>query len=250
MCYNFLIKRGANMGRAYEVRKNAMAASSAKKSALFMRASKEIYMAAKSGDPNPDSNLALRSAIDKYKGMSIPKDVVERAIKKAQGGETENYAPGRYEGITPGGGNIIIDTLSDNPTRAFVEVRTVVSKKGGRLGVPGSVAFNFTEVGLIVIDGNNASAIEEALILGDIDVIEVVQDEDQIVIKTNPIAFNAAKMILNDLGIKEFVVFEITMLPNEKMVIQGEDLDKFKMMLDALEELQDVQNIYHNIDLD
>ncbi len=238
------------MGRAYEVRKNSMAASAAKKSALFMRASKEIYMAAKSGEPNPDSNLTLRSAIEKYKGMSIPKDVVERAIKKAQGGVDETYVAGRYEGIAQGGAYVVIDTLSDNPTRAFVEVRTLVTKKGGRLGVPGSVAFNFTEVGLIVIATDKYSEIEEALILGDVEIIEVINDEGQVVVKTAPTALNAAKIVINDLGITEFEVFEITMLPNELVKLTGEDLDKFKQVIDGLEELQDVQNIYHNVELE
>ena len=106
------------MGRHFEVRAKAMAQTAAKKTALYTRASKEVYMAAKSGVPNPDSNLALRSAIDKWKGQSVPKDVIERAIKKAIGGDTENYIEGRYEAFGPGGSYIIVDSLTDNVNRA------------------------------------------------------------------------------------------------------------------------------------
>lgn len=117
------------MGRAHEVRAKAMAATAAKRSALFMRASKEIYMAAKSGVPDPDSNLALRSAIDKWRGQNVTRDVIDRAIEKAKGGSAEAYTEGRYEAFGPGGSLFIIDTLSDNSNRAWIEVKTIVAKK-------------------------------------------------------------------------------------------------------------------------
>ena len=137
------------MGRAHEVRAKAMAATAAARSALFMRASKEIYMAAKSGVPDPDSNLALRSAIEKWKGQHVTKDVIERAIQKAKGGSAESYEQGRYEAFGPGGSLFIIDTLTDNTNRALVEVRTTVTKKGGHMG---STIFNFTETGIFLMN--------------------------------------------------------------------------------------------------
>ena len=130
------------MGRHFEVRAAAMAASAKAKSAIYMRASKEIYAAAKSGEPDPNSNLALRSAIEKYR-KSCPKDVIERAIEKAKGGDTVAYINGRYEFMGPGGSNIIVDTLTDNVNRALVTVRTIVTRKGGNqtiLYFPESVA--------------------------------------------------------------------------------------------------------------
>lgn len=135
------------MGRHFEVRAAAMAATAKQKSAVYMRASKEIYMAAKRGVPDPNSNLALRAAIDKYR-KSCPKDVIERAIKKAQGGDAENYIEGRYEAYGPGNSYLIIDTLTDNTNRALVNVRTCVTRKGGHLG---SVLYNFTLNGLFVL---------------------------------------------------------------------------------------------------
>ncbi len=233
------------MGRAHEVRAKAMAATAAARSALFMRASKEIYMAAKSGEPDPEMNLALRSAIEKWKSQHVTKDVIDRAIQKAKGGSAEAYTAGRYEAFGPGGSLFIIDTLTDNSNRAFIAVRTAVTKKGGHLG---STAYNFTEAGMFVFTGNNRDEVEETLILGDIDVREVNQDEDKIEVLVEPTAFAAARAALADMGISEFDVAEITFLPNEPISLDDpEDKRKFEELCDMLDELEDVQNVYHNV---
>ncbi|MCQ2087037.1 MAG: YebC/PmpR family DNA-binding transcriptional regulator [Bacilli bacterium] len=234
------------MGRAHEVRAKAMAATAAKRSALFMRASKEIYMAAKSGEPNPDMNLALRSAIDKWKGQNVTKDVIDRAIQKAKGGNAETYTAGRYEAFGPGGSLFIIDTLSDNSNRAFIEVRQAITKKGGHLG---STIFNFTQVGLFSFSGTNRDEVEENLILGDVDVKEVTLEDGKIEVIVEPSAFADARSVLNDLGITEFDVAEITFLANDPVTLDDpEDKRKFDELCDMLDELQDVQNVYHNVD--
>ena len=233
------------MGRAHEVRAKAMAATAAARSALFMRASKEIYMAAKSGIPDPDSNLALRSAIEKWKGQNVTKDVIERAIQKAKGGSAESYETGRYEAFGPGGSLLIVDTLTDNTNRALVEVRTAITKKGGHLG---SVIFNFTETGLFEFKGNNRDEVEETLILSDVDVREVNQEEDLIVVMVEPAAFAQARDVLAGMGVTEFETAEITWLPNDPVELTDpEDKRKFEELLDMLDELQDVQNVYHNV---
>lgn len=235
------------MGRAHEVRAKAMAATAAARSALFMRASKEIYMAASRGVPDPDSNLALRSAIEKWKAQHVTKDVIERAIQKAKGGTTESYDEGRYEAFGPGGSLFIIDTLTDNTNRALVEVRTTVTKKGGHLG---SVIFNFYQAGLFAFKGNNRDEVEEALILGDVDVQEVTEEDGEIEVVVAPEAFSAAREVLNGLGITEFDTAEVTFLPNEYVEITDpEDKRKFEELCDMLDELQDVQNVYHNVKL-
>ena len=235
------------MGRHFEVRAKAMAATAAKKTALYTRASKEIYMAAKSGIPAPESNLALRSAIDKWKGQSVPKDVIERAIKKAAGGDVENYIEGRYEAFGPGGSYIIVDSLTDNVNRAASEIKSSITKKGGHMG---SVIYNFTETGVFVFKATNRDEIEETLILSDVDVREVNLDGDTLEVLVEPTAFGAAKTVLNDLGITEFEVSEITFIPNETITIpEGDEKEKFVQLLDVLDELQDVQNVYHNVEL-
>ena len=233
------------MGRAHEVRAKAMAATAAARSALFMRASKEIYMAAKSGVPDPDSNLALRSAIEKWKSQHVTKDVIERAIQKAKGGSAESYEEGRYEAFGPGGSLFIIDTLTDNTNRALVEVRTTVTKKGGHMG---SVIFNFTQAGLFAFKGNNRDEVEETLILSDVDVQEVTEEDGEIEVIVAPEAFAQAREVLSGMGITEFDTAEVTFLPNEYVEITDpEDRRKFDELCDMLDELQDVQNVYHNV---
>ena len=233
------------MGRAHEVRAKAMAATAAARSALFMRASKEIYMAAKSGEPDPEMNLALRSAIEKWKAQHVTKDVIDRAIAKAKGGSAEAYTSGRYEAFGPGGSLFIIDTLTDNSNRAFISVRTAVTKKGGHLG---STLFNFTEVGMFVFSGNNRDEVEETLILSDVDVKEVNLDEDKIEVLVEPTAFAAARKVLGEMGVTEFDLAEITFLPNEPVTIDDpEDKRKFEELCAMLDEIEDVQNVYHNV---
>ena len=233
------------MGRAHEVRAKAMAATAAARSALFMRASKEIYMAASRGVPDPDSNLALRSAIEKWKAQHVTKDVIERAIQKAKGGTAESYEEGRYEAFGPGGSLFIIDTLTDNTNRALVEVRTAITKKGGHLG---SVIFNFYQAGLFAFKGENRDEVEETLILSDVDVQEVSCEDGEIEVVTAPEAFAKAREVLNGMGISEFDTAEVTFLPNEYVEITDpEDRRKFDELCDMLDELQDVQNVYHNV---
>ena len=233
------------MGRAHEVRAKAMAATAAKRSALFNRASKEIYMAAKAGEPDPSMNLALRSAIEKWRGQNVTKEVIDRAIQKAKGGSAESYTQGRYEAFGPGGSLLIVDSLTDNSNRALVEIRTTITKKGGHLG---STIFNFTETGVFDFNGTNRDEVEEALILGDVDLREVTLEDGVISVLVEPAAFAQAREVLADLGVTEFITSEITFLPNEPIELTDpEDKRKFTELLDMLDELEDVQNVYHNV---
>jgi YebC/PmpR family DNA-binding regulatory protein len=233
------------MGRAYQVRASSMAATAAKRSALFMRASREIYMAAKSGS-DPDSNLPLRSAIDKYRALNVTRDVIERAIKKAAGGEVEAYNAGRYEAFGPGGCYLVVDTLTDNINRAISEVRSSITKRNGKMG---SVLFNFNEYGQLVFLGQQQAAVEEQLILGDVDVQHIHVNGDQLEVLVAPTSFAQAKKILESMGVQSFIASEITLIPNDTVTLEGENLQLFKQLLDVLDELQDVQNVYHNVEL-
>ncbi len=234
------------MGRHFEVRAASMAATAKKKSAIYMRASKEIYMAAKRGVPDPNSNLALRAAIDKYR-KQCPKDVIDRAIKKAQGGDATNYIEGRYEAYGPAGSYIIIDTLTDNSNRALVNVRTIITRKGGHLG---DVSYNFEQVGILdfKFDGT-VENLEEMLILGDVDVKEITVEDSVAEVIVEPSAFAKAKEVLADNGITEFEAAEVTMKANDPITLEGEDLTKFQELLDMLDDCEDVQAVYHNVSL-
>ena len=234
------------MGRHFEVRAASMVATAKKKSAIYMRASKEIYMAAKRGVPDPNSNLALRAAIDKYR-KQCPKDVIDRAIKKAQGGDATNYIEGRYEAYGPAGTYLIINTLTDNSNRALVNVRTIVTKKGGHLG---DVSYNFEQVGVLdfAYSGSEES-LEEILILGDVDVREISLEDGVAEVIVDPASFAHAKEVLAENGINDYEFAEVTMKANDLVTLDGEDLQKFKDLLDLLDDCEDVQAVYHNCDL-
>lgn len=234
------------MGRHFEVRAASMAATAKKKSAIYMRASKEIYMAAKKGVPDPNSNLALRAAIDKYR-KQCPKDVIDRAIKKAQGGEATNYIEGRYEAYGPAGSYLIVDTLSDNSNRALVNVRTIITRKGGHLG---DVSYNFEQVGVLDFKySGTEESLEEILILGDVDVKEISLEDGIAEVIVEPGAFDKAKEVLGQNGVTEYEFAEVTMRANDTITLEGEELTKFKELLDMLDDCEDVQNVYHNVNL-
>ena len=233
------------MGRHFEVRAAAMAATAKAKSAIYMRASKEIYAAAKSGEPDPNSNLALRAAIEKYR-KQCPKDVIDRAIEKAKGGDAVAYIPGRSEFMGPGGSNIIVDTLTDNVNRALVTVRTIVTRKGGKMA---SVAYNFEHLGILNFKGVKESDVEEALVLGDVDVKSVtIDDNGEIEARVAPADLEKSKELLKDLGVTDYDRAETTMYPNEWIEVNDEDKAKLQAMMSELDEAEDVQNVYTNVD--
>ncbi len=221
-----------------------MAATAKAKSAIYMRASKEIYAAAKSGIPDPDSNLALRAAIDKYR-KTTPKDVIERAIEKAKGGDAVSYIQGRYEFFGPGGSFIIVDTLTDNVNRALVSVRTIVTRKGGKMG---SVAYNFNYLGVIDFKGDNRQDVEDNLILGDVDVKSVTLEDGEIEVYVAPDNLEKAKDVLKGMGVTEFDSAETTLVANDYVTLGDDDLQKFKDMMAELDESEDVQAVYHNVE--
>ena len=235
------------MGRHFEVRAAAMAATAKQKSAIYMRASKEIYMAAKRGVPDPNSNLALRAAIDKYR-KQCPKDVIDRAIKKVAGGDATNYIEGEYEAFGPAGSLLIVQTLSDNSNRALVNVRTIITRKGGHLG---SVAYNFENEAVFDFKyDKEESTLEEALVLNDVDVKEISLEDGIAEVVVSPSDFEKAKGILtSECGVSEFEYSQVTKVANEKIILEGEELTKFRELLDQLDDCEDVQEVYHNVDL-
>jgi len=232
------------MGRHFEVRAASMAATAKAKSAVYMRASKEIYAAAKSGIPDPESNLALRAAIDKYR-KTTPKDVIERAIEKAKGSDAVSYIDGRYEFLGPGGSYIIIDTLTDNVNRALVSVRTIVTRKGGKMG---TVAYNFDYLGVIDFKGENRQDVEDNLILSDIDVKSVTLEDGEIEAQVAPSDLEKAKEVLKGMGVADFDSVENAFVPQQWITLDEDDIAKFKTMLEELDECEDIQAVYHNVE--
>ncbi len=241
------------MGRAHEVRAKKMAATNAAKSALYNRASKEIYLAAKSGVPDPNSNLSLRAAIEKFKGQGVTRDVIDRAIKKAAGGDATTYISGRYEGFGPGSVAIIVDTLADNDKRAFASVRAVFNHKGGHIGNTGSVMFLFKELGDFIFEAKpeDQENIEMALIEADIEETATYNEEDgTLEITVDRKDFAKAHDIIQSQGVTEFLKSEIAWVPNEKKHLEGEDKRKLINFVNELNKIEDVQNVYTDADFD
>ncbi len=240
------------MGRAHEVRAKKIAETNAAKSALYNRASKEIYMAAKSGVPDPNDNLALRSAIDKWKSEHVTRDVIDRAIAKAKNNDASAYVPGRYEGFGPSGVAFMVDTLTDNEKRAFSAIRAAFTHHGGKLGNSGCVAFNFTVLGVLEFDSDKTvEDIENDLILNDIDVQNVDKVDNSVQVQVTPAAFEKAKkQIEDDFGITDFTEAQVTYVPNGGLVsLSDDDKEKVQNLIDSLDEIEDVQAVYHNADL-
>lgn len=242
------------MGRAHEVRAKKIAQTNAAKSALYNRASKEIYLAAKSGVPDPKDNLALRSAIEKWKAQHVTRDVIDRAIAKAKNKDSADFVAGRYEGFGPGGVAIMVDTLTDNEKRAFSAVRACFTHHGGKVGNSGSAAFNFVRMGVICFDSEKtAEEIEEILILNEVDVQAVDQDETTFEIQVTDSDLNHAReVIINEFGVNEddFSTCEVTFIPTgDKVSISEDDKGTLQNLLDAMDEIEDVQAVYHNAEL-
>ncbi|UWD35304.1 YebC/PmpR family DNA-binding transcriptional regulator [Mycoplasma cottewii] len=237
------------MGRAHEVRAASMAKTAAKKSAANGRAAKEIYMAAKQGGTDPNSNLTLRSVIDKAKANQIPRDVIERAIKRAAGGDAENYVANRYEGMGPGNVAIIVDALTSNVNRAAASIREVFNKNNGN--PEGKVSFLFEDASIFVFKNRTVEEVLEGLMLAEVDVNDVVSEDGDIVVYAPFKSFASVKKALDELGVEEYIVAETRMIPtDERIVISDEETKKqLQALLDKLDDLEDVQNVYHNAEL-
>src|SRR5690554_1709015 len=238
------------MGRAFEVRKAAMAKTSAAKTKVYSRFGKEIYMAAKSGEPNPEMNLSLRRIIDKAKAAQVPSDIINRAIDKAKGNDEANYNESRYEGYGPGESNIIVECLTDNANRTYSEVRNCFNKNNGKLGVLNSVMYLYDHVGMLMFSYEDEDAILEVCIEHDVDVKEIEKEEDKISLLVEPTDLYKAKEAIETLVADiEFDQLETTYLPQIEVELNQEDQESFDKLLAMLDELDDVQNVVHNVKL-
>lgn len=216
---------------------------------LFTKIGREIAVAAK-GNPNPATNSKLADVIAKAKAANMPNDNIERSIKRAAGelGDRE-FKELTYEGYGAGGAAVIVTTLTDNINRTAGDVRAIMSKCGGSLGTTGSVSYMFDNRGLIVVEakpGLTEDEVTELAIEAGAD--DVVPTEDAFEVYTSPESFSEARKFLEGKGLS-FLQAEISMIPQNKITLEGEKLDLFLKMLDKLEENDDVQNVYHNVDL-
>lgn len=237
------------MGRAYQNRKDSMAKTSDMNAKLYSRYSREIYMVAKSGGTDPDGNLALRSLIDKAKKEQVPGHVIDKAIDKAKGGAGEDFTPARYEGYGPGGSMAIIECLTDNPNRTFGDVRVAFTKTKCKIGTQGSVSHMFEHAAVFMFKFDDEEAVLEALMEADVDVSDIEDEDGMLTVFAAPTDYFKTKTALNAMGISDFEIEEIQWIPNSYTQISDEDKVLFEKFMSILDELDDVQHVYHNVEL-
>ncbi|AGT32930.1 transcriptional regulator [Geobacillus genomosp. 3] len=228
-------------------RKNAQ---DAKRGKLFMKLAKEIYVAAKTGGGDPAANPGLRLVIEKAKAANMPGENIERAIKKATGNqEHTSYEEIRYEGYGPGGVAVMVVCLTDNKNRTAANVRAAFSKNGGNLGETGCVSYLFERKGWLVIDREQHDVDEDELLLLAVEAgaEEMETTDESFEIYTAPESFETVKEQLEQQGLT-FANAEITMIPQTYTTLSGDDLKKMLKLIDALEDDDDVQEVYHNLD--
>lgn len=238
------------MGRAYQNRKESMAKTSDQKAKVYSRFAREIYVSAKSGGLDPAGNLELRSLIDRAKKAQVPAHVIDKAIDKAAGGSGEDFSRAQYEGYGPGGSMAIIECLTDNPNRTFGDVRQAFTKTKTKIGTQGSVSHMFDHDAIFVFKHDDEEAVLEALMMADVDVKDIENEDGLItVFAPNTEYAKARKALLDALGEIDFEVNEIQFIPQATSSLAGEDLELFHKFLDMLNDLEDVQNVYHNIEI-
>lgn len=237
------------MGRAHEVRKVAMAKTAAMKTKVYSRYGKEIYMAAKAGIPDPEMNQGLKRKIEQAKANQVPTDVIKRAIEKAKGGSAENYDDCRYEGFGPGASTIVIDCLTDNVNRSISDIKTCFNKAKCKLGVNGSVSHSYETVGLFSFKYEDEETMLDILINADVNVNDLDIEEGVMSVYVDPTDFHKTQVAIeNHIPNVHFEVCEITMLPNEYVTIDSaEDKELWERLLRLLNEVDDVQQVYHNV---
>ena len=238
------------MGRAYQNRKDSIAKTSDAKARVYSKYAREIYVTAKSGGVDPLGNLALRSLIERAKKDQVPTHVIDKAIDKAGGGGGEDFAAARYEGFGPGGCMVIVDCLTDNPNRTFGDVRNCFTKTKCKIGAQGSVSHLFDHSAILVFAGDDEDAVLEALMLADVDVMDIEAEDGMISVFAPHTDYFKAKQALADaFGDIDFEVDEIQFIPQSTSPINAADQELLDKFLDMLNDLEDVQRVYSNVEL-
>lgn len=238
------------MGRAYQNRKDSMAKTSDMKAKVYSKYGREIYVSAKAGGVEPSGNLELRGLIERAKKDQVPAHVIEKALDKAKGAGGEDFSRARYEGFGPGGCMVIVDCLTDNPNRTFGDVRVCFTKTKCKIGTQGSVSHMFDHSAIFVFKHDDEEAVLEALMMADVDVTDIENEDGVIsVFAPNTEYFKAKTSLLETFGELDFEVDEIQFLPQNTQTLSGEELETFEKFIDMLNDVDDVQNVYHNVEL-
>lgn len=238
------------MGRAYEVRKASIQKTGAAKAKLYTNYAKEIYLVAKKGTPDLDSNVSLKRLVEKAKKEQVPSDIINRAIDKAKGTGGEDYEVIYYEGFGPGASTLIIRTLTDNVNRTVGMVRAAFNKVHKSLGVTNSVSYNYDYLAIISIKTNKDEELFNALLESGIEPIDFEVEDGEVVISLKPADHNKAKDVIESvIPNATYEIDEEGMYAKDKITLDGEDLETFQKLYKMLDEIDDVTDIYHNVNL-
>lgn len=232
-----------------------IAASKAKtgaaKGKLYSMYAKEIYQAAKNGGASLDANAALKRLVDKAKKEQVPSDIIKRAIDKVNSGIDESYEQTRYEIFGPGGSTVIADCLTDNLNRTVSDIRTVLNKTHTKMGAMNSVSYMYDNICMVGFKGLNEEETIDALIESDVEALDIYKEDDITVVTGNPTdLFSIKEAITKKLPNVNFEYDELTTIAKDKIKLIGEDLETFNKLISMLEEVEDVNHVYHNVDLD
>jgi len=235
------------MGRSFENRKHSMAKTAGQKSKLYAKYGTKLYVTARNGVADPDSNPALRLLIEKAKREQVPSHVIEKAIEKAAGAGGEDFVPARYEGFGPGGCAVIVDCLTDNNNRTITEVRNCFNRANAKLGAAGSVAHSFDHLAVFSFAGDNEEEVLEAMLDADIDVDDLEAKDGKLTLFAPAEEFSKTRTALNDaFPAIELDVQEVSFIPQATTKIGAADQPMFEKFLALLDECDDVQDVYHN----
>ncbi|WP_226666697.1 YebC/PmpR family DNA-binding transcriptional regulator [Metabacillus litoralis] len=237
------------MGRKWNNIKEKKASKDANTSRIYAKFGREIYVVARQGEPDPESNQALKVVLERAKTYNVPKTIIDRAIDKAKGGSEENFDELRYEGFGPNGSMIIVDALTNNVNRTASDVRAAFGKNGGNMGVSGSVSYMFDATAVIGVEGKTADDVLEILMEADVDARDILEEGNSVIVYADPDQFHSVQEAFKNSGITEFNVAELTMLAQNDVTLAEDAQQQFEKLIDALEDLEDVRQVYHNVDL-
>ena len=228
----------------------AKAKTGAAKGKLYGMYAKEIYQTAKNGGVTPEGNPSLKRLIEKAKKDQVPSDVIKRAIDKVSSGAGEDYETLTYEIFGPAGSTVMVKCLTDNVNRSVSDVRAVVNKCHVKMGAMGSVSYMYDNLCVVGVKDLSEDEVMEALIASDVDFVDLEASEEGIIVYGNPQdLFKIKSAITDNIANAEFTLDEISLLPKERIDLDGENLDEFNRLITMLDEVDDVQNVYHNVNL-
>lgn len=236
------------MGRAYEVRKASIQKTGAARGKIYSMYAREIYDVAKKGGTDPASNASLKRLMEKAKKEQVPADIIKRAIDKVNSGADETYEKVVYEVFGPAGSTAVVECLTDNVNRSISSVRAVLNKCKSKMGSMGSVTFNYDHLCIVSVKGIDEESLLELLLENGIDVIDIESKDDCVIVYGNPMDSNAIKeAVVSKLGDMEFDVDDIAYIPKDTIELVGDDKEVFDRLLTMLDDVEDVQNVYHNV---